>query len=140
MDHILRQPEPLRGNHQLTRIPRGTSSANRKTGGQIETRTWAAHSGWPSGVSHKTTHRCGWSRAALDPLASQELTASGKLVFGIFAALAEVERELISEHTIAGLASAAAVALPLPGSRPPGLHRIRNNRALGAWGSDRACG
>lgn len=31
-------------------------------------------------------------------------TASGKLVFGIFAALAEFERALISERTIAGLA------------------------------------
>lgn len=35
-------------------------------------------------------------------------TASGKLVFGIFAALAEFERELISERTIAGLAAARA--------------------------------
>jgi DNA invertase Pin-like site-specific DNA recombinase len=35
-------------------------------------------------------------------------TASGRLVFGIFAALAEFERELISERTIAGLASARA--------------------------------
>ncbi|HZT44026.1 MAG TPA: recombinase family protein [Chthonomonadaceae bacterium] len=33
-------------------------------------------------------------------------TPSGKLVFGIFAALAEFERELISERTRAGLASA----------------------------------
>ena len=33
---------------------------------------------------------------------------AGKLVFGIFAALAEFERELISEHTKAGLASARA--------------------------------
>jgi DNA invertase Pin-like site-specific DNA recombinase len=33
-------------------------------------------------------------------------TASGKLVFGIFAALAEFERELIRERTKAGLASA----------------------------------
>ncbi|WP_035776146.1 recombinase family protein, partial [Arthrobacter sp. H5] len=33
-------------------------------------------------------------------------TASGKLVFGIFAALAEFERELISDRTLAGLASA----------------------------------
>lgn len=35
-------------------------------------------------------------------------TASGKLVFGIFATLAEFERELISERTKAGLASARA--------------------------------
>ena len=35
-------------------------------------------------------------------------TASGKLVFGIFAALAEYERELISERTVAGLAAARA--------------------------------
>lgn len=35
-------------------------------------------------------------------------TASGKLVFGIFAILAEFERELISERTRAGLASARA--------------------------------
>lgn len=36
------------------------------------------------------------------------MTASGKLVFGIFAALAEFERELISERTKAGLAAARA--------------------------------
>jgi DNA invertase Pin-like site-specific DNA recombinase len=35
-------------------------------------------------------------------------TPAGKLVFGIFAALAEFERELIAERTIAGLASARA--------------------------------
>src|SRR5690606_22353811 len=35
-------------------------------------------------------------------------TASGKLVFGIFASLAEFERELIRERTIAGLAAARA--------------------------------
>ena len=35
-------------------------------------------------------------------------TASGKLVFGIFAALAEFERELIRERTLAGLADARA--------------------------------
>lgn len=33
-------------------------------------------------------------------------TASGKLIFGIFAALAEFERELIRERTMAGLKSA----------------------------------
>ena len=35
-------------------------------------------------------------------------SAAGKLVFGIFAALAEFERELISERTVAGLVSARA--------------------------------
>ena len=35
-------------------------------------------------------------------------TPAGKLVFGIFAALAEFERELISERTTAGVASARA--------------------------------
>ena len=35
-------------------------------------------------------------------------TASGKLIFGIFAALAEFERELISERTTAGLIAARA--------------------------------
>src|ERR671939_233435 len=35
-------------------------------------------------------------------------SASGKLVFGIFAALAEFERELIIERTMAGLAAARA--------------------------------
>lgn len=35
-------------------------------------------------------------------------TAAGKLIFGIFAALSEFERELISERTLAGLKSARA--------------------------------
>jgi len=35
-------------------------------------------------------------------------TPSGKLIFGIFAALAEFERELIRERTMAGLAAARA--------------------------------
>ncbi len=35
-------------------------------------------------------------------------TAGGRLIFGIFAALAEFERELIRERTIAGLSSARA--------------------------------
>lgn len=43
-----------------------------------------------------------------DGAAIDTTTAAGKLVFGIFAALAEFERELISERTNAGLASARA--------------------------------
>lgn len=35
-------------------------------------------------------------------------TSQGKLIFGFFAALAEFERDLISERTLAGLASARA--------------------------------
>jgi DNA invertase Pin-like site-specific DNA recombinase len=44
-------------------------------------------------------------------------TPNGKLVFGIFAALAEFERELISERTKAGLK--AARARGRKGGRPP---------------------
>ena len=44
-------------------------------------------------------------------------TANGRLVFGIFAALAEFERELIIERTKAGLASARARAETAAASR-----------------------
>lgn len=57
-------------------------------------------------------------------------TAWGKLAFGIFAALAKFERELISERTIAGLASAPARGLKggcpyklTPADRSPNLRR-----------------
>ena len=39
-------------------------------------------------------------------------TAGGRLVFGIFAALAVFERELIRERTVAGLKAARARRLP----------------------------
>jgi Resolvase, N terminal domain len=45
----------------------------------------------------------GWVFASINTT-----TPEGKLVFGIFAALAEFERELISERTKVGLASARA--------------------------------
>ena len=41
-------------------------------------------------------------------VAAARIRPSGRLVFGIFAALAEFERELIRERTIAGLSSARA--------------------------------
>jgi DNA invertase Pin-like site-specific DNA recombinase len=59
-------------------------------------------------------------------------TASGKLVFGIFAALAEFERELISERTIAGLASARARGRN--GGRPYKMTPAKLRLALASMG------
>lgn len=59
-------------------------------------------------------------------------TASGKLVFGIFAALAEFERELISERTIAGLASARACGRN--GGRPYKMTPAKLRLALASMG------
>ena len=61
---------------------------------------YSVHDLTPRGVGLKVLTGQG---AAIDTT-----TAAGKLVFGIFAALAEFERELISERTVAGLASARA--------------------------------
>ncbi|MFD0758839.1 recombinase family protein [Arthrobacter ulcerisalmonis] len=58
-------------------------------------------------------------------------TASGKLVFGIFAALAEFERELISERTLAGLA--AARARP-QGGRPYKMTAAKVRLAMASMG------
>lgn len=51
-------------------------------------------------------------------------TAAGKLVFGIFAALAEFERELISERTRAGLASARGRSGGAPFKMTPAKLRL----------------
>jgi DNA invertase Pin-like site-specific DNA recombinase len=59
-------------------------------------------------------------------------TAAGKLVFGIFAALAEFERELIAERTIAGLASARARR---KGGRPFKMTAAKLRLAMAAMGS-----
>ncbi|MFC8525356.1 recombinase family protein [Pseudarthrobacter sp. NPDC057230] len=59
-------------------------------------------------------------------------TASGKLVFGIFAALAEFERELISERTLAGLASARARGRK--GGRPYKMTPAKLRLALASMG------
>lgn len=59
-------------------------------------------------------------------------TAAGKLVFGIFAALAEFERELIAERTIAGLASARARGRK--GGRPFKMTTAKLRLAMAAMG------
>jgi len=57
-------------------------------------------------------------------------TATGELVFHLFASLAQFERNLIRERTRAGLASARARGRK--GGRPPklGLKEVREIRAL----------
>nr|WP_163502153.1 recombinase family protein [Halomonas socia] len=59
-------------------------------------------------------------------------TAAGKLVFGVFAALSEFERELISERTQAGLASARARGRK--GGRPYKMTAAKLRLAMAAMG------
>lgn len=59
-------------------------------------------------------------------------SAAGKLVFGIFAALAEFERELISERTVAGLVSARARGRN--GGRPFKMTAAKLRLAVAAMG------
>jgi DNA invertase Pin-like site-specific DNA recombinase len=64
------------------------------------------------------------------------LTANGRLFFGIFAALAEFERELIAERTRAGLA--AARARGRLGGRPRKVDRAALQMAMAALGDPEA--
>ena len=57
-------------------------------------------------------------------------TPQGRLVFNIFASLAEFERELIRERTQAGLK--AARARGRKGGRPPGLSKEAQQKAMAA--------
>jgi len=59
-------------------------------------------------------------------------TAAGKLVFGIFAALSEFEREMIKERTIAGMASARARGRK--GGRPYKMTQAKLRLAMAALG------
>ncbi|WP_421736545.1 recombinase family protein [Caulobacter sp.] len=59
-------------------------------------------------------------------------TPSGKLVFGIFAALAEFERELIRERTLAGLA--AARSRGRSGGRKPKMTAAKVRLAAASMG------
>lgn len=61
-------------------------------------------------------------------------TPGGKLVFHVFGALAEFERDLIRERTLAGLA--AARARGRHGGRPPALtsEKVKTARAMHASG------
>ena len=71
--------------------------------------------------------------AGVEPEALYEDKASGKLVFGIFAALAEFERELISERTKAGLASARARGRK--GGRPYKMTPAKIRLAMASMGN-----
>jgi DNA invertase Pin-like site-specific DNA recombinase len=59
-------------------------------------------------------------------------TAAGKLVFGIFAALAEFEREMIKERTLAGMASARARGRK--GGRPYKMTQAKLRLAMASMG------
>lgn len=59
-------------------------------------------------------------------------TAAGKLVFGIFAALSEFEREMIKERTISGMASARARGRK--GGRPYKMTQAKLRLAMASLG------
>ena len=59
-------------------------------------------------------------------------TAAGKLVFGIFAALSEFEREMIKERTLAGMASARARGRK--GGRPYKMTQAKLRLAVASLG------
>ncbi|WP_233491544.1 recombinase family protein [Legionella drancourtii] len=59
-------------------------------------------------------------------------TSAGKLVFGIFAALSEFEREMIKERTLAGMASARARGRK--GGRPYKMTQAKLRLAMASLG------
>ena len=83
-------------------------------------------------VHHLTERGIGLKVLTGEGAAIDTTTASGKLVFGIFAALAEFERALISERTVAGLASARARGRT--GGRPDKMTPAKLRLAMAAMG------
>lgn len=84
-------------------------------------------------VHDLTARRVGLKVLTGQGAAIDTTTAAGKLVSGIFAALAEFERELISERTVAGLASARARGRV--GGRPFTMTPAKVRTAMAAMGN-----
>ncbi|HSH78244.1 MAG TPA: recombinase family protein [Herpetosiphonaceae bacterium] len=78
----------------------------------------------------ETVHELGARDVGFKSLQEQldTTTAGGKLIFHLFAALAEFERDLIRERTQAGLA--AARARGRKGGRPKGVDQTKQRAAL----------
>lgn len=83
-------------------------------------------------VHHLTARGIGLKVLTGQGAAIDTTTAAGKLVFGIFAALAEFERELIAERTRAGLVSARARGRK--GGRPFKMTPAKLRLAMAAMG------
>lgn len=66
--------------------------------------------------------------------------AEGRMVFGIFGALAEFERELIRERTMAGMQAAKRRGLHVGRPRKLTSHQLSHARELIANGSDTRAG
>ena len=83
-------------------------------------------------VHDLTTRGIGFKVLTGQGAAIDTTTSAGKLVFGIFAALAEFERELITERTRAGLI--AARARGHAGGRPYTMTPAKIRLAMAAMG------